>query len=72
MAYCTNPTKFQIANTTNGGDLRLERVGSRQTPRLRTVLANLMSEPSRFMDCGTVRAENRLCSTKNDFRLIIV
>ena len=25
VAYCTNPTKFQIADTTNGGDLRLER-----------------------------------------------
>ena len=61
VAYCTNPTKYKIADTTNGGDLLLEReskiktkrVGSRQTPRLRTVLANLMSEPSRLMDCGT-------------------
>ena len=48
-----------------------ERVGSRQTPRLPTVLANLMSEPSRFMDCGTVRVENRLCSNKNHFRFMI-
>ena len=30
-----------------------KRVRSRQTPRLRTVLASLMSEPSLFMDCGT-------------------
>ena len=35
VAYYTNPTKFKIADTTNGGDLLLqERVGSRQTPRL--------------------------------------
>ena len=25
MAYCTNPTKLKIADTTNGGDLLLER-----------------------------------------------
>ena len=25
MAYCTNPTKFKIADTTNEGDLLLER-----------------------------------------------
>ena len=25
VAYCTNPMKFQIAYTTNGGDLLLER-----------------------------------------------
>ena len=25
VAYCTNPTKFKIADTTNGGDLLLER-----------------------------------------------
>ena len=25
VAYCTNPTKFKIAGTTNGGDLLLER-----------------------------------------------
>ena len=30
-----------------------ERVGSRQTPRLRTVLVSLTSEHSRCMDCGT-------------------
>ena len=29
-----------------------ERVGSTQTPRLQTVLASLMSQPSRFMNCG--------------------
>ena len=39
-----------------------ERVGSRQTPMLRTVLASLMLESSRFMDCGTVRVENLLCN----------
>ena len=25
VAYCTNPTKYKIADTTNGGDLLLER-----------------------------------------------
>ena len=25
VAYCTNPTKFKIADTTNRGDLLLER-----------------------------------------------
>ena len=26
VAYCTNPTNFQIVRTTNGGDLLLERM----------------------------------------------
>ena len=72
VAYCTNLTKFQIAYTTNGGDLLLERESRRQTPRLQTVLASLMSEPPRFMDCGTVTVENRLSSSRNHFRFIIV
>ena len=25
VAYCTNPMKFKVADTTNGGDLLLER-----------------------------------------------
>ena len=36
------------------------------------MLANLMSEPSRFMDWNRIRVENRLCSNKNHFRFIIV
>ena len=68
---------FQIACTTNGGDPLLEREKGiktdRHIPRLRMVLASLMSEPQ-FQLFGVwdrVIVEKRLCSSLDHFCYII-
>ena len=48
---CTDPIQFQMDKQKRFAAGK--RVGSRETFRLRTMLASLMSEPSKLMDWGT-------------------
>ena len=67
VAYCTNPTKFKIADTTNGRDLLLEREIRIKTDTYVASCAGKF-EVRTLQIYGLwnrVRVENRLCSNKN-------
>ena len=63
MAYGTNPTKFKIADTTNGGDLLLERESRIKTG---TYVANCIGK----FDVRTLQIYRR--GTESEFRTVFV